>query len=235
MPLQPQLRPVPQRDGRMAPAPLPAVRENRPLPTPPLEQKLHHGYRGHQGRYWGHQHNHWDQRHRGGYPYWYFRSFDYPLSYGYFPYPYSLWDDAYGIYGFNARYPYFHFYLAPGIQIGLPPLGFGYYYDLYWRPTDSVYIYQPQVIEEDRPVKARLWAERLDGAVRLTWADPQGRVPRRVDLFLADQNQTVLAVQTFTHEPYVALFSPQPETAYVGVTVEWANGSISTALLPYTF
>jgi len=75
---------------------------------------------------------------------------------------------------------------------------------------------------------------RRGDTVELDWNNLTGRDAAQVNLFLADSGQTVLAVQTVMAPPYRALFAPVEGTTYVGVTAVWGDGSVSTALLPYS-
>lgn len=69
------------------------------------------------------------------------------------------------------------------------------------------------------------------GVVRLTWR-PDGRAVEEVGLFLADSQQTVLAVQTLRSAPFTALFEPTSAARYVGITIAYADGQNTTTLLP---
>jgi hypothetical protein len=112
--------------------------------------------------------------------------------------------------------------------------GYGFFYDV--NPSVRGYVYQPQrSAEEGQPVEAGLTVQSQGAKVQVSWSDPSGRQAREVTFFLADQSQTVLGSQTTVAAPYVARFDPVANTAFVGVTVDWADGAVSTAILPYTF
>jgi hypothetical protein len=68
--------------------------------------------------------------------------------------------------------------------------------------------------------------------LRLTWRNPD--LPAaQVALFLADSAQGVLSAQTLRSPPFTALFEPHPATAFVGMTVVWPDGTLSTRFAPY--
>jgi hypothetical protein len=69
-------------------------------------------------------------------------------------------------------------------------------------------------------------------ALRLTWRN-SGLDAAQVSLFLADTAQGVLSAQTLRSPPFTALFEPQPRTAFVGMTVAWPDGTLSTRVVPY--
>jgi hypothetical protein len=68
--------------------------------------------------------------------------------------------------------------------------------------------------------------------LRLTWRNLD--LPAaQVALFLADSSQSVLSAQTLRSPPFTALFEPHPATAFVGMTVVWPDGTLSTRFAPY--
>lgn len=68
--------------------------------------------------------------------------------------------------------------------------------------------------------------------LRLTWRNSD--LPAaQVALFLADSSQSVLSAQTLRSPPFTALFEPHPTTAFVGMTVVWPDGTLSTRFVPY--
>jgi hypothetical protein len=79
-----------------------------------------------------------------------------------------------------------------------------------------------------------LVVERASSDVlRLTCrADGQGA--QEVDLFLADADEKVLAVQTLRAAPFTAPLDLAPGTAYVGMTIRYRDGVTETARIPYT-
>jgi hypothetical protein len=68
--------------------------------------------------------------------------------------------------------------------------------------------------------------------IRLTWRN-QNLPAAQVALFLADSSQSVLSAQTLRSPPFTALFEPHPGTAFVGMTVVWPDGTLSTRFVPY--
>jgi hypothetical protein len=68
--------------------------------------------------------------------------------------------------------------------------------------------------------------------LRLTWQNP-GLEAAQVVLFLADTAQSVLSAQTLRSPPFTALFEPSPGTRFVGMTVVWPDGTLSTRFVPY--
>jgi hypothetical protein len=76
--------------------------------------------------------------------------------------------------------------------------------------------------------------EPLSGnLLRLTRRVDAGTV-QRIELFLADAGQKMLAVQTLTAAPFSATFDIVPGTAYVGHNIVWADGTTSTLFSPYS-
>lgn len=68
--------------------------------------------------------------------------------------------------------------------------------------------------------------------LRLTWRNSD--LPAaQVALFLADSSQSVLSAQTLRSPPFTALFEPHPATVFVGMTVVWPDGTLSTRFVPY--
>ena len=59
------------------------------------------------------------------------------------------------------------------------------------------------------------------------------RAVHKIELFLADAQQKVLATQTLTVAPFTATFDIVPGTAYAGYNIMWADGTRSTLLSPY--
>jgi hypothetical protein len=68
--------------------------------------------------------------------------------------------------------------------------------------------------------------------LRLTWRN-HGLAAAQVALFLADTAQGVLSGQTLRSPPFTALFEPPAGTAFVGMTVVWPDGTLSTRFVPY--
>jgi hypothetical protein len=68
--------------------------------------------------------------------------------------------------------------------------------------------------------------------LRVTWQNP-GLPAAQVALFLAGSDQAMLSTQTLRSPPFTALFEPPPGTAFVGMTVVWPDGTLSTRIVPY--
>lgn len=203
---------VAQAPANVTPLPPPSGRlsPNAPLPPPQGSRYGQPGWEEHWGGKGGH---HIPHRHA---PYYY---------------PYS--------------YPYYgSFYL----YAGLPLYTWWGYYDVFWYPYyPSVYSYlgpAPDqqgtvysgsevtvpgvVLEEDALQIEQLSATR----VRLSWS-AEGRAVQQVSFLVADEGQTVLAVQTLRQPPFTALFETTENARYLGVSVTWEDGSVSTSLVPY--
>jgi hypothetical protein len=224
----------------------PAPSQHMPLgqrgqPYPLTPHQTPYGY-GHRGGYGGHPYGYGSGY---GHPYR-MQPYRYPVSpyayrapYGHFygygsPYRYQAEPYHSQSYAYRIQ-PYRHVYrVYPGFHLGLPLYGYGFFYDV--NPSVRGYVYQPQrSAEEGQPVEAGLTVQSQGAKVQVSWSDPSGRQAREVTFFLADQSQTVLGSQTTVAAPYVARFDPVANTAFVGVTVDWADGAVSTAILPYTF
>jgi len=78
-----------------------------------------------------------------------------------------------------------------------------------------------------------LAVEVNDNVLRLTWRQGN-RAVQEAGLFVADQDQRVLAIQTVRAAPFTALFDVTPDIAYIGVTLVYEDDTKSTALVPYT-
>ena len=153
-----------------------------------------------------------------------------------------------GCRGVSGRFKHFYGSYVVGYPFWTVPFVYGYYGDYY----ESTYVesaagaYAPEPASRAAPKLIvigggsggggdALTVETLGDSVRLSWL-VAGRPAREVKLFVADSTRRELATRSANPSSPTAVFEVatlSSPVAFAGVTVTFADGVVTTTMVPY--